>query len=273
MSEKIYFYDSSFKESLDILPNRSLFFGEGVFETFRYKTQLPAYLNRHFARLKKGSEYLNIPYPSDEIISEFISESVSKSGLKDAYVKICLFSSGGNIYHDKPQNYLLCSVIKECPHRKSDISLTIATECVNSISEINYHKTINYIQNTVSKRQAISSGFDEALFLNEKGHITECTVHNIFWIKENKIYTPSLKNGLLPGVTRSVIMVICNELNLELIEGEYDLKELHRADCIFLTNAISGMVKVHELDGKEYSEESQIYKNIEGNLLTRLKWK
>lgn len=273
MSEKIYFYDGSLKESLDILPNRSLFFGEGVFETFRYKSQIPIYIDRHLKRLKKGSEFLQISIPSDDIIIEFIKNSVQEAGLDDAYVKICLFSSGGNSYYDKSQRYILCSVIKEYPHRKSDISLTIATECINSKSELNYYKTINYIQNKLSKRQAISSGFEEALFLNEKGNVTECTAHNIFWIKDSKIYTPSLKNGLLPGITRSVIIDICNDLDLELIEGDYDIKELQRADYIFLTNAISGIVKVYNMEGKEYLEESQIYKNIEDNLLTRLMWK
>lgn len=272
MSYRIFFYKNSLNEIIQYLPNRSLFFGEGVFETFRYKSELPVFFDRHLTRLNRASDYLCIPCPSVDILEDFVTDSVSKSGYKDAYVKICLFSYGGNIYSDKPQNYVLCSVIKQYPPRQDNITICIAGETKNSTSKLNYHKTTNYLQNVISKKEAMELGYEESMFINEKGNVTECTAHNIFWIKDNKIFTPSVENGLLAGVTRGVVIEICRKLSVFIQEGEFDVSVVQNADGIFLTNAISGMVGVNKFEGKEYEQDGELYKIIEENLLTRLKW-
>ncbi len=272
MSDKIYFYDSSFKDSLQTLPNRSLFFGEGVFETFRHKDSLPAYYNRHIKRLKKGCDYLKIPFPKEHILSSFITESIKKSQLSDAYVKISVFSKGGDLYHEDSQQYLLCSVIRPYPGEKNSMKLCIARDIKISQSSLTLHKSTNYMHNIISKREAVDSGYDEALFLNEKGNVTECTAHNIFWITNDKLYTPSIKNGLLPGVTRGIILDICRDLDIDIEQGDFITEDTRNSDCIFLTNAISAMVKVNNFGGYHLSKKVELYDKIQYNLLTRLKW-
>ena len=73
---------------------RSLFFGEGVFETFRWKNQLPRHFNKHLERLRKGSELLRIPMPRNEEILTSLDRAVSLSNSEDLYIKIALISKG-----------------------------------------------------------------------------------------------------------------------------------------------------------------------------------
>lgn len=273
MSEQTFFYiNNKLTTSVKNLPNRSLFFGEGVFETFRYKSELPAYFSRHIERLYKGCEFLNIPVPKEAVIKKFIQSSVKKSQTTDAHVKVCIFSSGSNQYQDYSEGFLLALVIKEYIARIDEMTLCVSKETKNSNSTLNLHKTTNYIQNIISKREAIESGYDEALFLNEEDYVTECTAHNIFWINDNNIFTPAVKNGLLPGITRSVILDICIDLDLQVFEGEFGVDQLQIADCIFLTNAISGIIMVKGFEGYSGDNGGEIYDKIEYNLLTRLKW-
>lgn len=272
MRERIFFYNKIIEKVVDKLPNRSLFFGEGVFETFRYKSELPAYYSRHIERLYKGCDFLNIPVPKEAVIKKFIQSSVKKSQTTDAHVKVCIFSSGSNQYQDYSEGFLLALVIKEYIARIDEMTLCVSKETKNSNSTLNLHKTTNYIQNIISKREAIESGYDEALFLNERDYVAECTTHNIFWINDNNIFTPAVTNGLLPGITRSVILDICNDLGLEVFEAEFVVDQLQIADCIFLTNAISGIIRVKEFEGYSGGNGGEIYDKIEYNLLTRLKW-
>ena len=272
MSETIYFYNTTTEEFINKLPNRTLFFGEGVFETFRYRSELPVYFGRHIDRLKKGCEFLNIPFPSLSVINNFVHDCVIKSDTKDTHLKICLFSTGGNQYHDYPEDFSIAAIIKEYKNRNDNMTVCIAEEPKNSGSSLNFHKTTNYLQNILSKRDAIKKGFGEALFLNEKGNVTECTAHNIFWIENNIVFTPSVQNGLLPGITRSVILEISKDLGLRVKEGEFGINELINADCIFLSNAISGMIMVKKLGGYKGGKSRGVYDKIEYNLLTRLKW-
>jgi 4-amino-4-deoxychorismate lyase len=272
MSANIFFYHKATKQVIDRMPNRTLFFGEGVFETFRYRSGLPVYFSRHVERLKKGCEFLNIPLPNLLVIKKFIHDCVKKSDITDAHVKICVFSYGGNRYQDYPEDFLLASIIKEYMDRNDEMTICVSKETKNSNSSLNFHKTTNYIQNIVSKRQAQQAGFDEALFLNEKDYVTECTAHNIFWLKNNIVFTPAVKNGLLPGITRSIIIEIAKDLGLQVLEGEFGIDRLKKADCIFLSNAISAVVTVKKLEGYEWGKRGGIYDKIEYNLLTRLKW-
>ena len=81
---------------------RSLFYGEGIFETFRWKEKIPTHFNRHLERLRKGSELLRIPIPAAEEIINQIERAVSLSNSNDLYVKIALISKGDRIFFKKP---------------------------------------------------------------------------------------------------------------------------------------------------------------------------
>lgn len=98
----------------------------------------------------------------------------------------------------------------------------------------------------MSLDEARSRGANEAIRINERGHVASACMSNLFWLANGQLYTPALSTGCLPGTTREFVME-----NLEVSEIEADLQELKNADAIFLTSAGLGVVQVDEFNGRE----------------------
>ncbi|MBD7915211.1 aminotransferase class IV family protein, partial [Clostridium sp. Sa3CUN1] len=106
-------------------------------------------------------------------------------------------------------------------------------------------KSINYLENILEREEAIKNGYDEVIFLNESGYLSEGSMSNIFIIKNNKIFTPDINQGLLPGIIRNFIVERYN-----VIEKRITLEELFNADEIFITNSILGIMKISKIENK-----------------------
>ena len=99
----------------------------------------------------------------------------------------------------------------------------------------------------MERRKANEKGFQEALLLNSKGEIAECTMSNIFWVIQGQIYTPSLSCGLLPGIMRAFVIE-----NRSVVEVQASLEQLLNADEVFLTNSVMEIMGVSQIDRKKY---------------------
>ena len=100
MKEYIFIDGEPFKEAF---PLRSLFYGEGLFETLRWKGELPIFWNKHIERMKKGAGVLGIPFPGGKAVKEGVENAILDSQIPDAYVKICLLSHGTTIFYENPE--------------------------------------------------------------------------------------------------------------------------------------------------------------------------
>ncbi|MDA2920045.1 aminotransferase class IV [Desulfobacterota bacterium AH_259_B03_O07] len=256
----------------DKLAYRSIFYGEGVFETFRWKSKLPNYFNRHIERIQNGAKSLGIPYPSNEIIRNAILKGLLEAGILDAYVKIALLSVGNSVYYEDPSDYSILIVIREYERPKSVVDTTVSSYRRNSSSPVLRIKSLNYLENILAKREAISSGYDGALFLNEKGEVTEGTVSNVFFIRDDVLFTPAPECGLLKGVVRGVVIEVAKENGFGMKEGRFDLSILKTSDVIFLTNSLMGAVLVSSVDDRRFSNNSKLFEKIETGLLEKLGW-
>jgi Branched-chain amino acid aminotransferase/4-amino-4-deoxychorismate lyase len=196
MKQFVFIDDQPFREGF---PLRSLFYGEGVFETFRWKTAIPVFWKEHIRRMERGAEILRVPFPGIEHIKEAIEGAVLNSKVSDAYVKICLLSQGDPTFYRNPEGASLVVAVKEYQPPGKFVKAHISSFRRNSLSPIARLKSLNYLENILARREAIESGFDEALFLNERGEITEGGASNIFWLKGGVLFTPSLECGLLSG--------------------------------------------------------------------------
>jgi len=99
-------------------------------------------------------------------------------------------------------------------------------------------KTSGYLLNLLAKGEAEAAGYDEALLLNEKGHITEGSVSNVFFVAGGRLLTPPLESGLLPGITRQVVLELAVGLGISTAQPEISPDELPRFTEAFLTNAV-----------------------------------
>ena len=270
MKESIYF-DKQLKNASEI--NRAFLFGEGVFETFRYKEKLPVFFDRHLARLKHSAEFLLLKYPGDFYIQNLVETFVKGHHSKDLVIKIALLGSGEGVYFGKSTKTIVMVSIKEDDSVKNEISLTIAQATRNCSHDLVKHKTTNYLISVLERRSAIKKGFDDALFLNPDNLVSETTSGNIFWIKGSNLFTPSLSCGLLPGITRSLIIDISNEKGLNILEGKYELGSILFPEAIFITNATKGIIEVVNIDNLIRPTRTQkIFPIIKNALYKALNW-
>jgi len=257
---------------LEKIPLRSLLYAEGVFETFRWNGSSPAFLERHLARMKQGSEFLSIPFPGEENVKNALEDAIRRSNLTDAYVKICLLSSGSARFYEEAVKSHVLAVVRSYEPSKEHMRANIASFKRNSSSPLLRMKSLNYLENVLARREAGNRGCDEAIFLNERGEIAEGSSTNIFWVKGGMLYTPAVDCGLLPGITREVLISLAPGLGLEVEEGRFGLDEVLSSDAAFLTNSLIGMSALSDVDGTKIALEAKLFTRLRTALFQKLGW-
>lgn len=218
-----------------------LFFGKGLFETILVKERA-IFLKEHIDRINNSCKVLNIEkYIDYDKVLNFIEEN----NIKNKAFKITV-TDQNTIYSTRDISYT-------SEHYKKGFSLYLSDVLRNSTSVLVYLKSTCYIENIIEKNKGKELGFDETIFLNEKGYVAEGATSNIFFIKNDKIYTPKVKCGLLSGVIRGWVI---DKFSVE--EGEYKVDELLNSDAIFITNSLIGIMKVCEFQGKKFNNNDKI---------------
>lgn len=213
------------------------FFGRGVFETILVKDK-PIFLKEHISRLNEGIKILNI---GDKVIEEDILNIINKHNIKYCGLKIVVTEK--NIVLEK----------RDIPYKSDDylkgFSLKLSNINRNSKSKLSYIKSINYLENILEREEALNNGYNEVLFLNEKGFLSEGSMSNIFIVIDKEIYTPSIKCGLLPGIVRNFLIK-----EYKIIEKELTLEDIMMADEIFITNSLLGIMGISKFENRILTE-------------------
>lgn len=118
----------------------------------------------------------------------------------------------------------------------------------NESSPFTYHKTLNYGECILEKRQAAVRGLDEVVFLNGKGEICEGAVSNVFFVRKGKVFTPEISCGLLPGIMRGYVMECCDVEERKILPDSLEEFE----EC-FVTNSLMGIMPVSRLGTCEFA--------------------
>ena len=213
------------------------FFGRGVFETILVKDK-PIFFKEHISRLNEGIKILNI---GDKVIEEDILNIVNKHNIKYCGLKIVVTEK--NIVLEK----------RNIPYKTQDylkgFSLKLSNINRNSKSKISYIKSINYLENILEREEALNSGYNEVLFLNENGYLSEGSMSNIFIVINKKIYTPSINCGLLAGIVRNFLIK-----EYKIIEKELTFQDAMMADEIFITNSLLGIMGINKFENRILTE-------------------
>lgn len=239
--------------------NRTLLFGEGLFETIHWRG-ITKKLILHYERLKSSADFLSIPCPSFYDFLDHLKKSTKDNLAKN--VKYCLLSSGDGIYYEKPYDYEYQIIIRDMPQKPTSVTLTYSPFRRHSKDPVIYHKTMNYTFNILVKRDAIKRGFYDAIVLNERGMITECSSSNIIVLKGSRLYTPTRDSGLLIGTCLQVF------LNHNLVNFKRLLpKDLEILDGAFLVNSIMGVLPISRLNENLLPVESNICQHLNDILI------
>ncbi|BBE31719.1 4-amino-4-deoxychorismate lyase [Tepiditoga spiralis] len=229
-------------------------YGYGVFETIKVLNGKLIFFKEHTERLFEGCSKLeiNFKYTLNELFH--ISKNfLNKTNFKNGSLKLI-------VSKNKDSSDLLITLnnkIYTKSQYEKGFKIKISSIKKSETSILSKIKSLNYMENIYCLNKAKAAGYDETIFLNSKNYICEGTISNIFFIKNKKLYTPSLKNGLLNGIIRSKIIEICRQNSIDITEGNYTLEDLLKADEIFLTNSLMGVMpvlKVNNVNFKNFTE-------------------
>mgnify|MGYP003368010336 FL=1 len=212
------------------------YFAQGVFETILIKKEA-IFLEEHINRLNKSIDIMNL---GEHIDTKFIKNFIKEEKLKNIVLKIVVTE----------KNIVFST--REIKYSKEDyengFKIKLSSVLRNPTSNMTYIKSLSYNENLYEYNKANKEGFNEVVFLNIYGNIAEGATSNIFIIKDKKIYTPMISDGILPGVVRNWVIE-----NFEVCEKHLNKKDLYSADEVFITNSVLGIMKVVQFEEKKYN--------------------
>ena len=243
----------------------ALHYGTGVFEGIRgnwNQEKEVVYIFRlreHYQRLMQGCRILmlDIPYSVDQLC-DLTVDLVERNGhQEDIYIRPLAYKSAEMVANLKLQdlasdftlitvpfgNYLGSDVLRCCTSswRRTD----------DPMIPSRIKSSGNYVNSILAKTEATLAGFDEAIILNQDGHVSEGSGENIFVVSGGRLITPILEDNALPGITRdTVIQLAQSELAIEVVERSIDRSELYLADEVFLTGTAAHLTPVVQLDNR-----------------------
>jgi branched-chain amino acid aminotransferase len=238
-------------------------YGTGVFEGIRgnwndEQGQIYVFrLKEHFDRLRKSCRIMQIEMPySNEELTSIVTQLVEMSEFReDIYLRPLAYKSSevlGVRLHDLEDD-LLVFVAPFGPYLDIEKGARCMTSSWRRVADTGIParaKTTGiYANSALAKTEAQLNGFDEAIMLDERGHISEGSGENIFIIMNGKIYTPPPSADILVGITRDTVMTLAREeLGIEVIERDIDRTELYTADECFMTGTAAHVTPVVEFD-------------------------
>jgi 4-amino-4-deoxychorismate lyase len=233
------------------MTNRTLLFGEGLFETIRWKPPEEK-LKLHYKRLSTSAEVLGIPYPTyEEFLKDIETQTTGIEG--ERYVKYLLVSEGSDALSDKPQAYKSFVLTKVLPPQPNSVKIGISLYRRHSSDPICRHKTTSYLFNLLVKRQAKEKGLWDAIILNEKEEVCEASTANLLFLKGSKLYTPAKECGLLWGTSLEYLT-----RRFYIVEEKIKVSELEKFDAVYVLNSLVLCASVKQVEDISFYEEEEL---------------
>ena len=244
-------------------------YGTGVFEGIRGNwndSQQQIYLFRikeHYDRLRKSCRVMRIDFPyTDEELHSLTTKIVEMSGYhEDVYMRPLAYKSSellGVRLHDLEDDFLIY-IAPFGPYLDLDKGARCCTSSWRRVEDtaIPARAKITgiYANSALAKTEAQLNGFDEAIMLDERGHVSEGSGENIFVVEGDRLITPPPSSNILVGITRDTVMTLArDELGMETVERDIDRSELYAAEECFMTGTAAHVTPVVELDHRPIGE-------------------
>lgn len=239
--------------------DHAILYGDGCFEGIRFYSGKVFRLQEHIERLFNGMRYLmiDLPWSFDEVCKA-TEETVAASGMSDGYIRLVVTRGVGDLGLNPcncpaPSMFIIVEDIALYPKEMYENGLSLITSSYRRPDPdaiCQQVKSLNYLNSISAKLEAVQQGAGEALMLNERGNVAECTGDNIFIVSKGVVMTPPLTESALGGITRHAVMDICAELGIPCEERVMNRYDVLSADECFLTGTAAEVIAVSSLDGR-----------------------
>lgn len=232
--------------------DRGFTLGDGLFETVLAEAGELRRVDAHLDRMIAGCAVLGLPPPDRAVAAQAMRQALVDAGLQGdrAAVRLTLSAGCGGRGLDRPGELrpVLAATAAPAPKPAAPARLHISTVRRNDGSPASQLKTLAYLDNVLARREARAAGADEGLMLNTQGRLACAAAANLFWISGQRLLTPSLACGILPGIARARAMAAARVRGIPVEEVAADPEILASADAVFLTNSLIGVRAVAAVD-------------------------
>ena len=239
--------------------DHGLLYGDGVFEGIRAYGGRIFECDAHLDRLFQSAKAirLNLPF-SREQLTAAMQETINANTLTDCYVRLVATRGAGTLglgpnRCERPCVFIITDLLELYPREMYEKGMSVITASVirnhpNALSP--RLKSLNYLNNILAKIEALDAGVPEAVMLNHEGNVAECTADNIFIVRSGQVQTPQTCDGILEGVTRRVMLELCQAAGIPVVEKSLQRHDLYVADECFLTGTGAEVIPVTRIDGR-----------------------
>jgi branched-chain amino acid aminotransferase len=260
--------------------SHALHYGSGVFEGIRaYETARgPAvwHLDEHLRRLGRSAKLYHMDLPfSHEALVEGTKEVIRANGLRSCYVRPLAFRGYGEMGVN-PLNAEINVTIAVWPWGaylgeealEQGVRIKISSWRRNSQNSLPSAAKASgqYINSVLAKVESLKAGYDEAIMLNEAGHITDGSGENVFVVRDGILITPPTSAGCLDGITRNTVITLAREAGYTVQEANLVRTDLYNADECFFTGTAAELTPIREVDDRVVGEghRGPVTKELQG---------
>lgn len=243
---------------------QSLHYGYGSFEGLRAYSTLHGTrifkAEEHYQRLQNSCNSISLPYKwnNRELVQKSY-ELLEMNNLRSAYIRP-LVISGSNMHLTSAKS---ASIMIAAWEWGPYLGQNLLRVCVSKIQRPNPKSFCieakvsgQYVNSILASSDAIKDGYDEALLLDNEGYVAQASSENLFIEKNGKIYTPPIGN-IFPGITRQTVIEICKGFQIDVIEKNLTIQDIHEADSAFLCGTAAEIIGIKEVDNIVFKEDWQ----------------
>ncbi len=239
--------------------DHGLLYGDGVFEGMRSYSGRVFRLTEHLDRLWESARAIHLEIPmTKQAMGKAVQETLAANGIKDGYIRLIVTRGSGSLGLDPnrcqdPQVIIITDSIALYPEEfyREGLELVTAATIRNHPAALSPRiKSLNYLNNIMAKMEGLRAGCVEALMLNHKGEVAECTGDNLFILRRGRLLTPPIDAGILEGITRNAVLELAQQAGIVTAEIPFTRHDIFISDECFLTGSAAEVVPVVRLDGR-----------------------
>jgi branched-chain amino acid aminotransferase len=231
--------------------------GDGVFETLLARNGQTYAVTRHWQRLARSCDAMNLVPPAIELVREAFAKLLEANHLSEARLRLTLTSGAGPAGSERGLDSVqtLCITATPLNTWNPTEQLHLSPWPRLSAGALTGVKSVSYAENVRALALARSNGAGECLFANELGEVCEGTGSNIFIVRNGTLETPPLSSGCLAGITRALVLELANQLDIPVIERSMPLSQLAGGDAdeVFLTSTTRDVHPVERIGQRQFT--------------------
>lgn len=245
------------------LLDRGVQFGDGLFETIAVANHKPCLWNYHVQRLQSGCERLGIAAPDAQVLEQEALDLIAQQ--QRAVLKITVtrgISERGYKYASSEAPTRILSLFPWNSPCSETLSIAVSDRRLGHYPDLAGIKHLNRLEQVLARADCPET-VQEALMLDQQGHVIEGIMSNLFIQRGQKLFTPSLRYCGVEGVVKRLILEMAKERSMAIETGDFSLEEILRADALYLTNSLTGIRFVSGIAGYDWQPGTGFHSLLE----------